>query len=112
MLNRSIAIVRVKAPFKEWLRSLPDSEDTTLQEINSDNSTYLLPTYELGYEQEEILRHFFEAIFEDQLNDWWTAEKDWPRKRTFETFRKWFDVELHSCVVDLVDEPLEDDKRT
>ncbi|MGR3178307.1 MAG: hypothetical protein ACUZ8E_09665 [Candidatus Anammoxibacter sp.] len=45
-INRSVVIVKVKEPFLDWLQSLPDPTDITIDEINTDNSVYLLPEYE------------------------------------------------------------------
>ncbi len=54
-----------------------------------------------------IVEHYHELIFEEALESWWTNKKDWPKNRDFTTFLKWFDMKLHSMVLDLVDEPLE-----
>ena len=103
MLNRSALIVKVKQPFLDWLRSLPDPADTTLDQINRDNPAYLLPDYVYDSDQEDILAHYFDLIFEEQLAGWWRVEKDWPSHRDLDTFKKWFDVEFHSAIFDLVD---------
>ncbi len=106
-INRCVAIVKVKQPFLEWLKSLPDPEDNiTTEEINRDNTAFLLPEYDRTNETLNILEFFFDVIFEEQLLSWWTDEKDWPKNRDFNTFVKWFDVEFHSLVFDLVNEPL------
>lgn len=31
----------------------------------------------------------------------------WPEKRTLSVFRKWFDVEIHSMVIDMLKEHIE-----
>ena len=108
MLNRSIIIVKVKEPFLNWLRLLPEPENKiTLDEINFDNTAYLLPEYEMDGEREEILADYYDIIFEDQLGDWWTNSIHWPKIRDFATFKEWFDIEFHSLILDLVDLPLE-----
>ena len=106
MVNRSALIVRAKEPFREWLMSLPDSEDVSLHEINEDNSVYLIPEYEDDLEKDKILKLMYKEIFEEQLEDWWREEKDWPKKRNLSLFKKWFDVEFHSVVIDFVGDEL------
>jgi hypothetical protein len=103
MLNRGLVIVRAKEPFREWLLSLPDSCDETIEEINEDSSVYLLPEFEDDKQRNTMLKKFFAMIFEDQLAAWSTQEDDWPPKRNLQMFKKWFDVEFHSTVDDLVD---------
>lgn len=78
--------------------------------MNQDNTVYLLPEYFYDTEQEALLDQFYDLIFEEQLNGWWTDESDWPVNRDLTTFKEWFDVEFHSAVLDLVDAPLEDDE--
>ncbi len=106
-VNRCVVIARVKQPFIDWLKSLPDSTDVTIDKVNVDSAAYLLPEYEETGHSLNILEHYFDIIFEEQLESWWTNEKDWPKNRDFKTFLKWFDVKFHSLVFDLVDAPLE-----
>ena len=110
MLNRSVLIVKAKQPFLNWLRSLSDPADITLEQLNQDNTAYLLPDYTYDTEQEEILADYFDLIFEEQLAGWWKVESDWPADRDLGTFKKWFDVEFHSAILDLVDESLKDEE--
>jgi hypothetical protein len=110
MLNRSVVIVRAKEPFLQWVKSLPDPGDVSRDIINQDSTAYLLPDLEHGFEEEELTDQFYNLIFEEQLNSWWTEKNEWPEKRDLETFKKWFAVEFHSVVLDLVDAPLEDDE--
>jgi hypothetical protein len=108
MVNRSALVIKVKQPFLDWLRSLSDPTDATLQEVNSDTIVYLLAD---GPDdaQDETIELFYNLIFEHLLNSWWTEKQDWPPARDYAMFKQWFDVELHSTVHDLVDAPLEDD---
>ena len=106
MINRSILIVKAKQPFRQWLQSLPDPANYTLEQINQDNAAYLLPQYDADDDRKKLLRRYFGLIFEEQLSSWWRDETDWPAQRDMKTFIQWFDVEFHSVVLDLVDKPL------
>ncbi len=109
MLNRSIIIIKAKMPFLNWLRSIPDPEtEITLDKINFDNATYLLPEHDFDEEREQILADYYDIIFENELGDW-TDSAHWPTIRDISTFKEWFDVEFHSAILDLVDLPLEDE---
>jgi hypothetical protein len=110
MLNRSVVIVRVKEPFLQWVKSLPDSADVSKNIINHDNTAYLLPDLDYGFEEEELVEQFYDLIFEDQLHGWWKERNDWPAKRDLEMFKKWYEIEFHYVVLDLVDAPLQDDE--
>ena len=52
------------------------------------------------------LRDSCEEIFEEQLAGWYTDESAWPRDRGFDVFRRWFDYQHHSMLIDLSGEPL------
>jgi hypothetical protein len=110
MLNRSVAIIRLKEPFFKWVKTLPDPADVSKDIINHDTTAYLLPAIIYDSEEAELLQQFYDLIFEEQLNGWWKEKSDWPKKRDMTTFKKWFDVEFHSLVLDLVDAPLQDDE--
>jgi len=45
-------------------------------------------------------------IFQNELNDWHTAEEDRPQPRIYSMFCEWFDVEIHSMLLDLEDGPV------
>jgi hypothetical protein len=106
MLNRCVVIAKAREPFLEWLRGLPDPCDVTLDEVNGFTTSYLLPYFEEDHEWDRILSRYFDLIFEDQLSGWWVNKANWPAKRNIRTFRKWFDVEFHTIVLDLVDGPI------
>lgn len=110
MINRCAVTVRARKPFQDWLKGLPEPGHYSLDSINTDNSVYLLPVYDFEGERDDLLEHYFDLIFEDQLAGWWTDRRDWPDTRDLGLFRKWFDVEFRSCVYDLVDAPIEDDE--
>ena len=111
MINRSAITVRAKQPFLKWLRSLPDpvESDMRLEEVNDESHVYLLPEYGMINEQEQLIKQFFDLVFESELEGWWTNENDWPSPRDMKMFKQWFDIEFHSMIQDLTDEPLIDD---
>jgi len=49
----------------------------------------------------------FEKLFLTELSGWHTDPDHFPRKRDLKTFKEWFDVEIHSMVVDTCKSSLE-----
>ena len=78
-----------------------------MKEVKRERQVYLVETYEMDNQQENILRRYSPFIFEQELDGWILDETIWPEKRDYETFNRWFDAELHSVVIDLCDEPIE-----
>jgi len=106
MLNRCVVIIRPREPFFQWLRSLPDPLELSLEDYDDDSTAYLLPDFEDEEGKEEILSHFHDLLFAEILGGWWTFEADWPKNRNLEIFKEWFTCEFHSLVIDLVADPL------
>jgi hypothetical protein len=105
IVNRCVITVKAKKPFFAWLECLPNPPKVTLAEVNEDATAYLVPSYRFDDEREGILKYCFDAIFREQLMAWWQNEAQWPPDRDLRLFNEWFDIELHSTVFDLLDEP-------
>jgi hypothetical protein len=69
-------------------------------------AVYLIPECETGEEVAQFLRELCEAIFVEQLDGWYRDQATWPKDRSFAVFSRWFDLEHHSMLMDLCDEPL------
>lgn len=110
MLNRCVLTVTAKRPFYDWLQTFPEARGMTLDELNQDGVAYLLPELDEDDDLESLLPQCFDLLFEEELGAWQEDESRWPQVRDLETFRLWFDVHLRSIVLDLTDEPLEDDE--
>ncbi len=111
LLNRSAIIVRPKRPYLEWAKQ----DDTTsvaedvFESLRNEPHVYLLPEYVDAASQKEVLEDFWPAAFEAMLNGWVTDKKLWPKKRNFQMFQDWFEIQIASAVEDLyLDEPMED----
>ena len=66
------------------------------------------PSTKIPSTQREVLEEFWPALLEAMLAGWVTDEELWPKNRTLEMFREWFEVQVSSVVQDLhVDQPLE-----
>lgn len=109
MMNRSRMIVKAKQLFLDWLHSLTDPANTTLDEVNSDSTACLIQDYESDDQRENVLAHCHDLILDHQFSGWWTDKRDWPEIGDPETFGEWFDVEFCSIVRDLLDESLVDE---
>ena len=50
---------------------------------------------------EKLLKENFAVIFEHELWGWCTDPEFWPEKRTYSTFKKWFEIQVASMVLEL-----------
>ena len=96
-----------KEPFLEWLRAVdPSSAGLGLDVLREEPPVYLLPQGEDRKTFEDHLKKVAKEIFEEELRGWWTNQADWPPIRSFDKFRKWFDWQFHSLVIDLHSQPI------
>ncbi|MBM3132744.1 MAG: hypothetical protein FJZ95_06915, partial [Chloroflexi bacterium] len=99
MIDRGVAIVRPKQPLVDWVNRLPDTElKITLDDVKDDCMAVLISPFIDDEDAWEEINELYTDIFETELSDWCVEEGLWPPKRDLETFRKWFDVEIHSTV--------------
>ena len=112
MINRSAVLLKYKEPFVRWINDADPYDHgspMTLEDANEDRNVYLV-TEEDAENFEEWISLNYKALFENELNDWYTDESLWPKKRTKKIFHEWFSVECHSTIIDTVDIPIEDDE--
>ena len=109
-INRNALVVWPRTPFLEWLQSVdPTADELTLEDLTAEPTVYLIPECDSEEAAEACLGRRYDRIFREELVGWHTDQSRWPRGRTFQLFREWFDWTYHSVLLDLTDEPLEHD---
>lgn len=104
-VDRSVAVIKPKQAFLDWLNAVPgnDMVDLTLDSLRSDCTVILLPEFN---EPEEAVAHIdeqYEQLFKVEVASWYDDEDLWPKDMSLKAFWEWFDVEIHSTVLDTVD---------
>jgi hypothetical protein len=111
VLNRSVAIIRVKQPYVDWANSIPDEGEETntayLEEMRSDSTVFLLPDLFTNIEAINHIEKIYKQIFEYKLWSWCPSQKYWPKDITWNKFIEWFDLEFHTEVIDATAGPIE-----
>lgn len=108
MINRGAIILRPAQPFIDWAAGLDDSG--ILPNVTGEQTVYLVPEWDDDNGQQRILKKVFAELFERELAGWHTDESRWPRVRNLREFRKWFHIEMHSLIEDLVAGGIHDDE--
>ncbi len=102
-INRNAIVVKPKKPLFDWVNYLyPDDEPPAAHD--GESNVYLVKEKDSKEATERWLKKNFDKIFENELNDWHTDEKDWPQERDFKLFKEWFEYEIHSMILDLEEE--------
>ena len=106
-INRSAVVVRPAQPFLEWLHEAdPTSAHLTLNDLRDEPTIYLLPEYDTEEETRQHLAKRCGEVFEEQLNGWYRDPSAWPADRSFKNFKRWFEYQCHSVIIDLCGHPI------
>lgn len=114
MVNRGAMLLRYKAPAVQWINEADPVEgnrDVTLELVNEERTVYLISD-RAGDDSASFhrwLRRNYLHFFELELEGWYVDETLWPADRSFKRFEEWFDVEVHTVVVDTAGGELVDD---
>jgi len=73
-----------------------------LKDLGTDCLSFLIPETTSEETALALIGEHHKKIFDAELMAWRSDERDWPKNRTVAMFRRWFDVELHSEVIDLL----------
>jgi len=112
--NRMVFVVLPKAPFINWINQVdPDvSGDITLDMIQDEPNVFLVPTHAADSDLagERWLLRNWRLLFERILTEWAIDKPLWPSFEALEAFTNWFDVKVHSVILDCSSEPIEYEK--
>jgi len=108
LLNRTVMVVRPRQPYIDWANSFEEGAPIlTLDNARRAGMAFLIPDFEMEEETSAFIVASSQEIFQAELAAWMDEPERWPENRDFETFLDWFDVEIHSMVFDLGEDPLE-----
>jgi hypothetical protein len=114
MLNRAAIILKYKAPAVRWINEAdpyPPAHPITLETANQDPTVYLIDDAdaETGAAFTRWLNQGYKALFAQELNGWYVDPALWPQDRSLRVFESWFDIELHTVLIDAGRGPIGDD---
>lgn len=101
-VKRAAITLTPKQPYLDWANSLEDGGVKIGIDFWPEKNVYLIEDiadFELNVAA--LVEPYYQTIFEDELNSWHGRESDWPAKRNLDTFLEWFDVEVHSIVLEM-----------
>jgi hypothetical protein len=103
LVKRAAITVTPKQPCIDWANSLDEDGVKIDEDFQPERNIYLIGDVSdvVPFDRDVIVRPYFKAIFDEELNGWHRRESDWPSPRPYETFLAWFEVEVHSMALDL-----------
>ncbi|RAR63650.1 MULTISPECIES: hypothetical protein [Halomonadaceae] len=111
LLNRSALSVKPTQLFVDWINSLEPTvgdDDLTLEDVDRENTVYLIPEMDSPEALEGFVRERYLEILESELQAWEEDRRQWPETLDWALFQRFVRVEHSYLAVDLDDEaPLE-----
>ena len=108
IINRSIAILKAKQTYADWINALPGpASNMTLEKLAQDQTCYLIPSYDTVEQCMEFVLKNAKRILEAEFVGWDTSGEYWPKVLNRKTLREFFDVEISAEVFDMMRGPLE-----
>jgi hypothetical protein len=103
LVKRAAVTVAPKQPYIDWANSLDEDGVKIGEDFTPERPIYLIGDVSdvFPFDRDVIVQPYFEAIFDEELNGWHRRESDWLSSRTYATFLAWFEVAVHSMVLDL-----------
>lgn len=108
IVNRNVLLVKPRKPFVDWANRLPGAETLKVSEgeLRNDCLSVLIPDFAHEEQATAYIQTIYRFLFEEMLFSWCTDDKLWPKQRSFRTFQQWFDIEMHSMIVDTVEDEI------
>ncbi|MFK5915734.1 MAG: hypothetical protein QM484_15310 [Woeseiaceae bacterium] len=108
MINRAALILIYKEPAIKWVNDAdPYNDDPGITEENIQDDQTIFLIREEDADTPDMVRQWlklnYQTLFENELENWYTDEALWPKKRTFALFQKWFGYKCYSVIEDTVD---------
>lgn len=106
-IERVAAILKPSETMLEWINAQAEEENeqVTLEDIQTDCTVILLPTFDEEEDAEDYLNDIYDELFTNELSAWNEDESTWPENRSLDTFLEWFEIEFHSVVYDCAQIP-------
>jgi len=105
-INRTAITIIPKQPYADWINSF----ENVLENDANQATTILIPDKYDEIDHEIYLKKNFKTIFEEQLESWTANLDEWPKKRDYKMFKKWFDVLCSDIIWDYGDGDIEHDE--
>lgn len=103
-LNRVAVVIKPKEPYYEWTKTLGNVDSgMTLEDHRKDCTVILTPAYETQAAMVRCAQGLAREIFRRKLWEWHRDETYWPKELGWCLFKEWFDFEIHTMIVDGVE---------
>lgn len=99
-IDRMALILKPKQAFIEWLKTVVQDPELPDETLIVDPTVVLIPVIDSDEDLGIYINEHCRQWLEHEFASWCINEKEWPINRDLDTFQKYFDVSVHSLVID------------
>lgn len=100
--------IKPRSALLDWMKSAVEEQDelsNVLSQISlsqiTENSTVIVKNFPTIKEVKPFLRQYYKPIFETAMSRMSGQSKQWPQVNSFQSFRQYFAVEIHTQLIHL-----------
>lgn len=106
-IDRMALVLQPKEAFITWLKEIhkeefAKEEGSEKLTMLTEPSVILIPVIEDDEAFENYITLHYASWLAYEFGSWCENEEEWPEQRDFEAFQEYFDVNVHSIVIDNV----------
>lgn len=104
-IDRMALVFKPKEAFIDWLKEIHKEEfskEESLSEMTmvTEPTVVLIPVIEDDEMFEEYIKTNYPGWLNYEFSSWCENEDEWPEQRDLEAFQNYFDIHVHSIVID------------
>jgi hypothetical protein len=80
LVKRAAITVTPKQPYLDWANAIDEGGVKIGEDFEPEKNVYLIGDVSdvIPFDRDVIVRPYFKAIFEEELNSWHRREREWP----------------------------------
>ena len=99
-IDRMALVFQPKKEFIDWLKSINEEDDLSGMTLITEPTVVLIPIIENEDEFNDYIKENYSRWLDYELSSWCSKEALLPKKRDLEAFQSYFDIHVHSLVID------------
>lgn len=99
-IDRMALVFQPKKSFIDWLKSIAEGDDLSEVTMITEPTVVLIPIIEDEDEFNDYIKANYTGWLNYEFASWCSKEEDWPEQRDLEAFQSYFDIHVHSLVID------------
>lgn len=99
-IDRMALVFQPKKQFIDWLKSIAEDDDLSEVTMITEPTVVLIPIIEDEDEFNDYIKENYSRWLVYELSSWCSKEELWPKAQNLEAFQSYFDIHVHSLVID------------